>query len=111
MTTTFKPLLTQEDINSTPRLYAQDGQGHNATVHHHLFCAAIDWFITEIDEDGQEAFGYVKFANQEQGELGYISISELNNLLQERFYGANDLRFLIEKDLHWTPKPLKDCIN
>jgi hypothetical protein len=76
--------------------YETDGQGDNAVVYLHYFLNGCDWYITEKDmEDDQlQAFGYANLGYG--GELGYISIQEIVTV------GA-------ELDLHWTPKPLKDC--
>ena len=99
-------------VKDLPRLYAQDGKGMEATVFLHLFGAIGDFYITEIDEDGDTAFGYTKLAAHPDGaELGYISVAELQELVNEKFIQEKDLRYLIERDLHWTPKPLKDAIK
>lgn len=105
-------LLPATAIASLPRLYAQDGLGMNATVHLHLFGAAGDWWITEVSEDGTEAFGYTRLAAMPDcAELGYIAIPELQAVV-DRFKAdpGRNLHCLIERDLHWTPCTLADAI-
>lgn len=110
MTTAQKPLLSQDDIATTPRLYSQDGKGMEAIVHHHIFGPVGDWWITEIDEEGETAFGYVKLTSYPDGELGYISLQELQGVA-DQFFEKKDIRFMLEKDQYWEPKPLSQAIN
>ena len=99
-------------VKDLPRLYAQDGKGMNATVFLHIFGAIGDFYVTEIDEEGEIAFGYTKLAAHPDGaELGYIAVGELQTLLNERFIEGKDLKFLLERDLFWEPKPLKEVIQ
>ena len=110
MTTQSKPLFTAQDLNTIPRLYAQDGKGMNATVFAHIFGAVGDWWITEIDGEGETAFGYTKLTSFPDGEWGYISIQELQDIANQ-FFENKDIRYLLERDEHWTPKPMNDCLN
>ncbi len=84
-------------IEKMPKSYETDGQGENAVVYLHYFTGSGNWWITEKDAEGgvDQAFGKADLYG-DGGELGYISITELveNN---------------VEIDLHWTPKPLKEC--
>lgn len=54
------------------------------------------WFLTECNPEDGEAFGLVQ---GHEVELGYISLSEMASVK-----GFGGLK--IERDLHWTPKPL-----
>ena len=85
-----------ERINSMSKTYEQDGSGDDAIVYLHYFLGGMDWYITEKDKEDEQlqAFGFADLGYG--GELGYISIVEL-------------LENNIELDLHWTPKPLKEC--
>lgn len=83
----------EQQIDTMPKTYEQDGKGDEATVHLHYFLGASDWYITEKDMDGgvDQAFGYACLnGDEEMAELGYISIAEITRC------GA-------ELDLHWTP--------
>jgi hypothetical protein len=97
----FKSLL--EGLSSTIRTmaktYDQDGLGSDSIVHLHYFHGGSDWWITEKDKTGVgtiQAFGYVDLGYG--GEWGYISINELVDTE-------------IELDLHWVPKPQKECLK
>lgn len=95
-------LLTQENLKNLPPLYAQDGKGDEAIAYVKYFnpCGDGTWYITELNPDTMEAFG-LTVMNGER-ELGYVNLNEL---------GAVRLRFglYIERDIHFTPKALKDC--
>lgn len=57
-------------------------------------CGAATWFLSELDEDGDTAFGLCDLGMGEP-ELGYVSLAELAEVT---------LRFglYIERDLHFT---------
>lgn len=85
-------------LYSAPKTYEQDGKGMGAIAHAHYFYGGMNFYITEFDVDGMvdQAYGWADLGDG--GELGYISIREL-------------VQNAIELDLHWTPKPLKECIK
>lgn len=89
----------KQTIASMPVTYEQDGKGDDAIVHLHYFAGSANWYITEKDMSGDgtlQAYGFAEvFAGE--GELGYISIAEL----------VRNRR--VELDLHWTPRPLREC--
>ncbi len=83
-------------IAGMAKSYEQDGKGDEAVVYLHYFHGGSDWYITEKDQDGgvQQAFGYAVLNGDEQNaELGYISIEELTGLG-------------VELDLHFDPRTL-----
>jgi hypothetical protein len=99
-------LLTQENKKQLPPLYAQDGKGMEAIVYVKFFdpTGSWTWYVTEFD--GEDTFfGFVcGFFN----EFGYFSLNELKHCKD----GQKGLKALpIERDLHWKPTPLKDCIK
>jgi len=57
------------------------------------------WYIAAYDPATREAFGAVDLY---EFELGYFSLAELT-----AFRGRFGLP--LERDLHWTPRPLVDC--
>lgn len=92
-------LLTKELRKALPELYSQDGKGEDAIAQAHYFhpYSTYDFYPSEFD--GQDTFfGLVKGL---ETELGYFSLNELEGI---RLMGLP-----MERDLHWTPKPLKDC--
>lgn len=83
-------------IAGMAKSYEQDGKGEEAVVFLHYFHGGSDWYITEKDQDGgvQQAFGYAVLNGDEQNaELGYISIEEMTGLG-------------VELDLHFDPRTL-----
>ncbi len=104
-------LLPKGLINSIPRLYAQDGLGRQAIVHAHLFGPVGDFYITEVDEEGETAFGFIKLSAHPDGaELGYINIEELRGIVQT-FIETKNIKYLLERDLHWTPVTLAEVMG
>ena len=91
-----KLLELANTAHTMPQVYAQDGLGDSALAYLHYFTGSCDWYITERDttDEQLQAFGLADLGYG--GELGYISIAELIEA------GA-------EIDLHWTPKPLREC--
>jgi len=80
---------------------AQDGLGYDAIAHLKLFTpdAQWTWYATEYDPDERVFFGLVLGLEQE---LGYFSLDELEA-------ARGPLGLPIERDLHFEPKPLRDC--
>ena len=75
----------EETINNAPRTYAQDGLGDAAVAHFHYFRGSCDWWITELDMDGDvhQAFGLADLGHGDGPELGYISLAELVQLTRQ----------------------------
>jgi len=57
------------------------------------------WYATEYDPERKEFFGFVSIFGDDNDELGYFSLDEL-----ESYVGTFGLG--IERDLHFTEKPL-----
>lgn len=84
-----------------PALYSQEDLGENAIAHLKLFTPWTNWtwYVSEYDPEERRCFGVVV---GHEREYGYFSMPEL-----EEIRGPGGLQ--IERDLHWTPKPLKEC--
>ena len=105
-------LMPSDLVEKMPRLYTQDGKGKAAIVYAHLFGPSGDWWLTEVNEDGTEAFGFVRLAVMPDcAELGYISITELQELVDSEFIAKKDIRFLIEREKNWEPCTLGDVMK
>jgi len=92
-------LLTKEIEKKLPKLGTTDKQGWEAQAQVKFFSIGSDWrwFATEFD--GKDTFfGLVQGFDTE---LGYFSLSELQSV---KFMGIP----AIERDINWTPKPLKE---
>lgn len=95
-------LMPPEIAAQIPPLYSQEERGEDAIAHLKLFTpwTSWTWYASEYDPVERLCFGVV--IGQER-ELGYFSLAEL-----EAIRGPGGLR--IERDLYWTPKPLKECL-
>ena len=102
----FKDRLCElaDQLANMPETYAQDGMGDQAIVTLHYFAGgSANWWITERDSDpdgeGQvQAFGLANMfggPNDQEAELGYISIKEI-------IENGGEL------DLHFTPCTLAE---
>ena len=82
-------------------------------IYCHLYGVVGDWYLSEISEDREMAFGF-RIINSESVwemdswlpnscEWGNISIKTLQELVNEKFLKEKDIRFLITRDLFWEP--------
>ena len=96
-------MMTKEIRDSIPSLYAQDGMRYEAIAYVHYFCPwnGWDWYGTEFD--GKDTFfGLVRGFEEE---LGYFSLRELTDTKVN--VGGHTIQ-AVERDIHWTPKPLSE---
>ena len=95
-------ILTTANRRALPALYAQDGRGYDAVAYVKFFNpnGAATWYATEFD--GEDTFFGLCDLGWGQPELGYFSLAELRSVRGPFGLG-------IERDLHWTPRPLRDC--
>ena len=91
-------MMTEALGKKIPPLYSQDGKGDEAIVYAHYFnpYGIGEWWILEWDGK-DEMFGYADLGFPE---LGYISLSELENV------SIGGMELPIERDLHWQEKTL-----
>lgn len=94
-------LLPEEVARRLPPLYSQEDLGSDALAQVKFFTpwTSWTWYASEYDPAERLFFGVVV---GHERELGYFSLDEL-----EQVRGPGGLT--IERDLHWTPKPLKEC--
>ena len=93
-------MLIPHEIETTlPALYEQDG-AKDPMVHLKFFnpTGGQSWYLTEYNAEENLAFGWVDLSNG-LPELGYFSISELENI--ELPYHQK-----IERDVYFKPSPL-----
>ena len=79
----------------------------------HLYGVIGDWYLSEISEDREIAFGFQMINSEPAWEMddwitnscawGDISIKNLQGLVNEKFLKEKDIRFLIARDLFWEP--------
>lgn len=94
-------LLPPEVAATLPPLYAQE-KSKDATAYVKFFCPYSNvgpWYATEFDPEEGIFFGLT--AGPER-ELGYFSLQEFRDCKRGNLQ-------LIERDEHWTPRPLSQC--
>ena len=79
----------------------------------HLYGVVGDWYLSEISENRETAFGFQIINSEPVWEMdnwltntkawGEISIKALQELVNEKFLKEKDIRFLITRDLFWEP--------
>ena len=91
-------LVTKEIRNALPTLYANEElSSTDIKMPLKLFnpVGAATWFITELDADGDLAFGWCDLGfGPGFAELGYVSLNELKSL-------RLPMGLSIERDRHW----------
>ena len=94
-------LLTRELADRLPPLGGQDGLGYDAVAHVKLFSpdSSWTWYPSEYDPEERLFFGLAIGFEQE---LGNFSLDELEAV-------RGPLGLPIERDLHFEPKPLREC--
>tara|TARA_Y100000996_G_scaffold401737_1_gene372969 strand:+ start:428 stop:751 length:324 start_codon:yes stop_codon:yes gene_type:complete len=101
-------LLTKEILNKTPDLLDNDGlETHKVKITAKFFdpTGSFTWYLTEIDKNDEDTcFGFVTSEFCPDGELGYFTISEL-----EEVKGPFGLG--IERDKSFKSAILKDVMD
>jgi hypothetical protein len=96
-------LLTKELAAKLPELYSQDGKGYEAVAQVKFFSPYTGWRWYATEFDGVDTFfGLVEGF---ETELGYFSLKELEEVTILGGVPA------IERDLYWSPRPLKEVSN
>ncbi|MFI7026301.1 UvrD-helicase domain-containing protein [Micromonospora sp. NPDC049900] len=88
-----------------PPLYATERQSPgDKTIFLHYFSPSSDWWLAEYDPKTGLGFGYLCANGDDQNtEWGYVSLVELEKIR------ANRGLLIVERDLHWTPKPAREA--
>jgi hypothetical protein len=94
-------LLPAEEAAKLPKLYSQE-KVKDPTCHVKFFCpySSWTWYATEYDPEDKLFFG---LCVGHEAELGYFSLEEMEETNEKSRLP------LIERDEHWTPKPLSEC--
>lgn len=95
-------LLTKAIEAALPPLYTNDGKGEDAVAQVKFFTPDSNWtwYGSEYDPEEKTFFGVVVGFERE---LGYFSLVELET-------AVGPLGLKIERDMHWTPRPLRECL-
>jgi len=100
---------SEDYLRRVPALYAtEDVPLVQKQVFLHYFCGACDWYVVELDEERRIAFGWMNLGDDQNAELGYFDLNELRDLLVR---GPHNLPVVVERDLYFTPQPLRRCVQ
>jgi hypothetical protein len=108
----FQP--PKAELAKIPRLYATEQvDTADQIVHLHYFVGACDWYITEIDPETFQAFGFANLGDDRCAEWGYIDLIELAVSTVATAIGPNGATFRqpVERDLYFDPKPFGEVIR
>ena len=88
---------TKEELSNIPKLYETEAiSSDDKMAHMHFFFHSSDWYVFEYDGD-DTFFGYVILSGDTQkADLGYFSLSELDEI--------NIKGFEVDRDLYWELK-------
>lgn len=107
---------TAEEVAAWPKIYKQDGLYLDAIVYAHYFCGGSDWWVTEVshqfftdEEVPAEVFCYTLLGGYEQGEFGYLSLTQLEEVVAKP--SGSWLPIWVERDLYWGEKSVKECLE
>lgn len=94
----YKNVISQlyKSINTAPNLYETDGKGTKVKPVLHYFFGNIDIFVTEIDKENQEHFGYTSLG-MGYLEAGYIDLKDIFQQVP-----------LLNLDFNFKPKQIQE---
>lgn len=93
-------LLTKNQMEQIPALYSTENI-KNPIVHLEIKCGNSTWLITEIDKKNELMFGFCEVVKG-CGELGYVSLKEIEELNEIYFIGVKK----VSKKLNEAKKEL-----
>ena len=106
-------LLPESTAKSMNSLSGATEGTSNDLIFCHLYGVVGDWYLAEISEDREIAFGFQIINSEPVWEMdnwltnsskwGEIPIKKLQQLVNEKFLKEKDIRFLITRDLFWEP--------
>ena len=101
-------LMTEEILKQLPKLYSTENvplEEKIAVVKYFNPCGPATWYGIEYDPEEKLFFGYADlFGDETCAEYGMFSLTELENINLP--FGLK-----IERDLHFTPKPMKEVLK
>ena len=107
-------VLLPESVAKSMKTMTMESKGSDDNlIFCHLYGVVGDWYISEISENREKAFGFKMINSEPVWEMddwltntfdwGEISIKSLQKLVNEKFLKEKDIRFLITRDLFWKP--------
>lgn len=105
-------MLTNQNRKDLPELMSQDGKAYEAIAYLKYFSpySAYTFYVTEgsprLDENGKE------YDFEFYGLVIGLTSDELGSTCLSQIVGASrGVLPLVERDMHFTPKPLSQCAN
>ena len=106
--------LVPESLAKSMKTMSGESKGSiEDLIYCHLYGVVGDWYLSEISEDRETAFGFQIINSEPVWEMDNwltnscewrdISIKSLQELVNEKFLKEKDIRFLITRDLFWEP--------
>ena len=106
--------LVPESLAKSMKTISGESKGSiEDLIYCHLYGVVGDWYLSEISEDRETAFGFQIINSEPVWEMDNwltnscewrdISIKTLQELVNEKFLKEKDIRFLITRDLFWEP--------
>ena len=106
-------LLPESIAQSMKSISGKSEGSSDDLIYCHLYGVVGDWYLSEISEDREIAFGFKVINSEPAWEMdnwltnsskwGEIPIKALQELVNEKFLKEKDIRFLITRDLFWEP--------
>ena len=107
-------VLVPESTAKLMKAMSIDSRGSiDDLIYCHLYGVVGDWYLSEISENREKAFGFQIINSEPVWEMdnwltnsskwGEIPIKVLQELVNEKFLKEKDIRFLITRDLFWEP--------
>tara|TARA_B100000575_G_C22907923_1_gene527380 strand:- start:293 stop:715 length:423 start_codon:yes stop_codon:yes gene_type:complete len=106
-------LLPESTAKLMNSLSGENEGSNNDLIYCHLYGVVGDWYLSEISEDREMAFGFQIINSEPAWEMdnwltnsrkwGEIPIKQLQELVNCKFLKEKDIRFLITRDLFWEP--------
>ena len=112
-------ILVPESTAKSMKLMSGASKGSiDDLIYCHLYGVVGDWYLSEISENREMAFGFQIINSESVWEMdnwltnskkwGEFSIKMLQELVNEKFLKEKDIRFLITRDLYWKPIKFSD---
>lgn len=90
-------LLTKAQQKRIPNLHSQE-EVKDPMVYLFIRIGRSFWLITELDQEQELAFGWCDlFGNGEGGELGYVSLEEINEIGKDYFIAMKEIEMTLSE--------------
>ena len=94
------------------------GTSEKKNIYAHFYGVIGDWYISEISQDKEEAYGFINIYIEPAWEMNSLfkncsnwssfSIKQLQEMINNKFIKEKDICYLITRDISWSPKAFED---